>query len=418
MSGIRARGQAAATAFAPTRDKDPHAMPTYDFETLVDRTRLSSAKWAAMHEANPSVPSGIPPFSVADLDLPTAPEIIEGLKAFLDDAVFGYTRPPASFIRAVVDWMQRRHAWTVDPAWLVQSSGVVPAFFNAIRAYTQPGDGVIIQTPAYYPFYMAIERNHRHLVRNPLLLRDGHWRIDFDGLRRLAADPRNKLLLFCSPHNPTGRVWTRDELEQVADIVLANDLVLVSDEIHFDLVMPGHHHTVMSTLGEAIARRTIVCTAPSKTFNLAGLQTSNIVIKDADLRARFVSELEATGFIFLTTLGYKACELAYTRGEAWLDGLLQLIQRNHERVKRFVGERLRAVTVFDLEGTYLQWMDFRGLGKSADELKAINEQQALVFFDEGTIFGAEGAGFERMNLATPTSAVEAALERLARCYAA
>lgn len=416
MSGTRAGGKAAATVLA-SRDKDPNAMPTYDFETLVDRTRLSSAKWAAMREANAAVPAGIPPFSVADLDLPTAPEIIDGLKDFLDDAVFGYTRPPASFTRAVVDWMARRHGWTVDPAWIVQSSGVVPAFFNAIRAYTQPGDGVIIQTPAYYPFYMAIERNHRHLVRNPLVLRDRYWRIDFDGLRRLAADPRNKLLLFCSPHNPTGRVWTRDELEQIADIVLANDLVLVSDEIHFDLVLPGHRHTVMSTLGKAIARRSVVCTAPSKTFNLAGMQTSNIVIEDADLRSRFVTELEATGFIFLTTLGYKACELAYTRGEAWLDGLLRLIQRNHERVKRFMVERLPAVTVFDLEGTYLQWMDFRGLGKGADELETINEQRALVFFDEGTIFGEEGAGFERMNLATPTSAVDAALERLARCYA-
>lgn len=405
-----------ATSTPKPAGEAPHGR-RYDFTTLVDRTPLSSAKWAAMHEANPAVPPGIPPFSVADLDLPTAPEIIEGLKAFMDGAVFGYTRPPAAFTRAVIEWMARRHGWTVDPAWIVQSSGVVPAFFNAIRAFTGPGDGVIIQSPAYYPFYLAIERNHRRLARNPLVLREGRWRIDFDGLARLASDSRNKLLLFCSPHNPTGRVWTRDELERVAEIVLANDLVLVSDEIHFDLVLPGHRHTVVSTLGPDIAQRTVVCTAPSKTFNLAGMQASNIVIANPGLRARFVAELEATGFIFLTTLGYKACELAYTRGEAWLDGLLQLIRHNHELVRRFMAERLPAANVFDLEGTYLQWMDFRGFGKSADELKAINEQQALVFFDEGTMFGEEGAGFERMNLATPTAAVEAALERLARCYA-
>lgn len=404
---------AASAQVAP----DEKSQAAYDYTTLVDRTRLSSAKWAAMREANPDVPPGIPPFSVADLDLRTAPEIVNGLKAFLDDdPVFGYTRPPASFINAVVDWMQRRHGWTVDPAWLVQSSGVVPGFFNAIRAYTQPGEGVIIQTPAYYPFYMAVERNHRRLVRNPLVLRDGRWTIDFDALERLAADRRNKLLLFCSPHNPTGRVWTRDELERVAEIVLAHDLILVSDEIHFDLVLPGHRHTVMSTLGQDIAGRTVVCTAPSKTFNLAGMQASNIVIADPGLRARFVAELEATGFIFLTTLGYKACELAYTRGERWLDGLLQLVQRNHELVKRFMAERLPKVKVFDLEGTYLQWMDFRALGKSAAELETIHERQALVFFDEGTMFGEEGAGFERMNLATPTAAVEAALQRLARAY--
>lgn len=393
-------------------------MSQHDFTTLVDRTALSSVKWHEMHQANPSVPAGIPPFSVADLDLRQAPEIIEGLKAFLDDAVFGYTMPPASFVQAVVDWMQRRHGWTVDPEWIVQSPGVVPAFHNAVRAFTAPGEGVIIQTPAYYPFYHAIENNGRRLVRNPLVLRDGRFRIDFEQLRSVAADPANRLLLFCSPHNPTGRVWTREELQQVADIVVANDLVLVSDEIHFDLVLPGHRHTVVSTLGADIARRSVVCTAPSKTFNLAGMAASNIMIPDAALRARFVEELQSTGFFFLTTLGYKACELAYTRGEAWLAGLLRLVGHNHGLVRRFMAEHLPEVTVFDLEGTYLQWMDFRALGKSAEELKALHEQKALVFFDEGPIFGEEGAGFERMNLATPTAAVEQALARLADCHAA
>lgn len=391
-------------------------MTQYDFENVIDRSRQSSAKWDAMRDANPAVPAGIPPFSVADIDLRMAPEIVEGLKAHLDDMVLGYTAPPPAFTRAVVDWMQRRHDWCIDPGWIVHSPGVVPAFFNAIRAFTQPGDGVIVQTPAYYPFYMAIERNQRRVVRNPLVLQDGHFRMDLDGLRRLAAEPRNKVLLFCSPHNPTGRVWTPEELRAVADIALANDVLLVSDEIHFDLILPGHRHTVMATLGDAIADHCIVCTAPSKTFNLAGMQTSNIVIRNPDLRARFVAELEATGFMFLNALGYKTCELAYTRGEAWLGGLLELIAHNHAVVRKFMAKRLPAVKVFDLEGTYLQWMDFRALGKSAAELKAANEQQALVFFDEGTLFGPEGAGFERMNLATSTAALEAALERLARCY--
>lgn len=391
-------------------------MPKHDFTTLVDRSAMASMKWDAMRRANPDVPAGIPPFSVADLDLRNAPEIIDGLKAFLDDAVLGYTGASAAFTQAVVGWMRRRHGWTVQPEWLVQSPGVVPAFFHAIRAFTAPGDGVIIQTPAYYPFHLAIAKNDRRLVRNPLVLRDGRFRIDFDHLQRVAADPANKLLLFCSPHNPTGRVWTREELRRVADIVLANDLILVSDEIHFDLVLPGHRHIVMSTLGADIAQRTLVCTAPSKSFNLAGLATSNIVVEDAGLRIRFTAELEASGLFFLTAPGYKACELAYTQGEAWLDGLLRLVQRNHDLVKDFMARKLPAVTVFDLEGTYLQWMDFRGLGKSADELRAIHERQAFVFFDEGTMFGEEGAGFERMNLATPTAAVASALERLARCH--
>jgi len=392
------------------------AMVEHDFTTLIDRTALGSAKWAAMRRANPAVPAGIPPFSVADLDLANAPEIIAGLKAFLDEAVLGYTAPTPAYVQAVIDWMQRRHGWAVAPEWIVPTAGVVPALATAIRAFTEPGDGVVIQPPVYYPFYGVIERNGRRVARNPLRLLDGHYRIDFEGLRSLAAEPSNKLLLLCSPHNPVGRVWTRDELLELAAIVLQHDLILVSDEIHFDLVLPGHRHTVVSTLGADIARRSVVCTAPSKSFNLAGMSTSNIMIEDAGLRARFAAELEAQGWFFLTTLGYKACELAYTRAEAWLDGLLQLIQHNHERVKAFMAANLPAVTVFDLEGTYLQWLDFRALGKSAAELKHIHQCEAFVFFDEGTVFGEEGAGFARMNLASPSAAVEAALERLVQCH--
>lgn len=391
-------------------------MPNYDFATLVDRFPLASAKWNAMHRANPAVPAGIPPFSVADLDLKHPPEIVDGLKAFLDQAVLGYTAVPASFTQAVTDWMQRRHGWNVDPEWIVHSPGVVPALHFAIRAFTRPGDGVIVQTPVYYPFYGAVERNQRRVVRNPLILDNGRCAIDFAQLRRVAAEPATKVMLLCSPHNPTGRVWTPDELRKLTDIVLANDLVLVSDEIHFDLILPGHRHSVIATLGDEIAQRCIVCTAPSKTFNLAGMQTSNIVVPNPELRARLRAELQAAGFFFLNTLGYKACELAYNHGEAWLAGLLQLIGHNHELVKSFMAQHLPKIKVFDLEGTYLQWLDFRGLGKSAAELATLHEQTAWVFFDEGSMFGPDGAGFERMNLATPTAAVQAALERLAACH--
>lgn len=391
-------------------------MPKYDFETLIDRSALGSAKWAAMHRANPAVPAGIPPFSVADLDLPNAPEIMQGLQAFLGEAVLGYTLATPAYTQTVIDWMQRRHAWAIEPEWIVQTSGVVPALATAIRAFSAPGEGVIVQPPVYYPFYSVIEANERRVVRNRLRLDDGHYRMDFDGLRRLAADPSNTLLLLCSPHNPVGRVWSAEELSQLASIVLDNDLILISDEIHFDLVLPGHRHTVVSTLGADIARRSLICTAPSKTFNLAGMSTSNIVIQDAGLRARFGRELDAQGFFFLTMLGYKACELAYTHGEAWLDGLLQLIEHNHAQVKAFMAQHLPEITVFELQGTYLQWLDLRALGKSAAELKAIHQHEAFVFFDEGTVFGEEGAGFARMNLATPAVAVAAALERLRHSY--
>ena len=393
-------------------------MPQYDFTTLVDRSAHGSAKWEAMKEINPNVPAGIAPLSVADVDIRNAPEIIEGLKQCLDDTVLGYTQPTAAYVDAVVGWMRRRHEWNVHPEWIRQSPGVVPGFFAAVKAFTGPGDGVIVQTPAYYPFYMALEYNRRELARNPLKIVDGQYRIDYDHLEQLAREPRNKVLLFCSPHNPTGRVWTREELQRVARIAVDNDLVLISDEIHFDLVMPGHRHTVMATLGEDIARRTITCTAPSKSFNLAGMGASNIIIADEALRTRFAAEQDATGVFFLTTLGYAACELAYTRGEAWLAEFIQLIAHNHALVKRWFAEHFPQLHVFDLEGTYLQWIDFRPLGIDADEMERINTQQAHLFFDEGKVFGEDGAGFERINLATPTHVLEAALERLGKAYGA
>lgn len=262
-------------------------MGTYDFTTVVDRSRTGSVKWRLMREANPTIPAGIPPFSVADLDLKHPPEIVTGLQAFMQDAILGYTGPTDSYFDAVMGWMERRHGWRTQREWIVQSGGIVPAIFHAVCAYSEPGDGIIVQTPAYYPFYLAVERNNRTLVRNPLVLEGEHYRMDFDHLRKVAADPRNKLLVLCSPHNPTGRVWRRDELEELAQIVVENDLILLSDEIHFDLVMPGHRHTVIAGLGDEIAARTVTCTAPSKTFNLAGLATSNIIISDEGLRARF-----------------------------------------------------------------------------------------------------------------------------------
>lgn len=391
-------------------------MSQYDFHNLIDRTPLGSAKWAAMHRGNPDVAPGIPPFSVADLDLPNAPEIIEGLKAFLDRAVLGYTQATETYFAAVIDWMQRRHQWAVARESIVLTSGVVPALATAVRAFTDPGAGVIVQPPVYYPFYSAIERNGRRVVRNPLVLESGQYRMDFDHLRHLAADPSTSMMILCSPHNPVGRVWTQAELSELAAIVIEHDMVLVSDEIHFDLILPGHTHTVISTLDDDIARRSVICTAPSKTFNLAGMATSNLMIEDVGMRRRFVRELEAQGLHFLTTLGYVACELAYTRGEPWLKGLLELVAHNRERVGTFLSERLPAVVPMELQGTYLQWLDFRALGHSAAELKALHQQQAQVFFEEGVSFGAEGAGFARMNLATPTYAIQAALERLQRCH--
>jgi aminotransferase/cystathionine beta-lyase len=391
-------------------------MTEYDFETTVDRTGTGAAKWEHMRTANPDVPAGISPFSVADLDLKLAPEIIDGLHEHLQDAVLGYTMATDDYWDAVTGWFQTRHGWTVDREHILLAPGVVPAFNTAVRAVTEPGDGVIVQTPAYYPFFGAIEGNDRVVVRNPLVLRDGRWRIDLDDLAEKAADPRTTALLFCSPHNPTGRVWEREELEAIWRIARDNDLTVISDEIHFDLLMPGIQHTVFSTLNEDAAARTIVCTAPSKTFNLAGMATSNIVISDEGLREKYATEQARTGFFTLNALGFQACRLAYTKAGGWLDGLIDLVHGNHELVRSFLTERMPEVVVHDLEGTYLQWMDFRALGLSHEELERLHQQDALVFFDEGAMFGPEGEGFERMNLAAPRRAVEDALERLAQAH--
>ncbi|MBN9743480.1 pyridoxal phosphate-dependent aminotransferase [Amycolatopsis sp. A1MSW2902] len=387
-----------------------------DFSSIVDRSRSGSAKWLSMFEGKADVPKGIVPFSVADMDFACVSEIAGGLRRYLEDAVLGYTLPTEEYWDSVVGWFSRRHSWEVSKDHICLSPGVVRAVFTAVRAYARPGDGIIVQTPGYYSFYRAVELSERVLVRNPLAERGGRWRIDFDDLAAKARDPQNKVLLFCSPHNSTGRAWERWELERVAQIAVDNGLIVVSDEIHFDLVMPGHQHTVFSTLGPEAADRSVVCTAPSKTFNLAGMATSNIVIENEQLRAAYTVAQEKSGFFSLNVLGYEACRLAYTQGESWLEGLIDLVSANHGLVAKKLRERIPEVRVFDLKGTYLQWMDFRSLGLGAAELERINVEEALVFFDEGTLFGPEGEGYERMNLASPIGVVEAAVERLADAY--
>ena len=276
---------------------------TYDFTTVVNRRPQASEKWALMRRIVPDLADDVVPFSVADMELKTAPPIIEGLIRYLsDDAILGYTVPYDAYYDAVTGWMARRHNWRIAPEWISVSNGVIPALYDLVKAFTEPGDGVILLTPVYYPFYSAIERNGRAVASCPLIDDGDAYRIDFDALERCAGDPRAKLLIFCSPHNPIGRVWTRDELERVAEICIRNDVTIVSDEIHFDLVMPGHRHTVMASLSEEIASHVVTCTAPSKTFNLAGMQTANIVIPNPTLRERFRAEQARSGFDCLTEI--------------------------------------------------------------------------------------------------------------------
>jgi putative C-S lyase len=392
----------------------------FDFTTRVDRRGSGAAKWEEMFRKKPNVSPGVIPLSVADMELPNPPEIIRGLKDHLDKAVLGYTNPTPEYTQAVIDWMKQRHNWNIKAEWIVLSPGVVPAFFTALKAFTKPGDGVIIQPPVYYPFFTAIRSNDRVLSPNPLIRDDAQrsYRIDFDDLEAKAKDPQNKTLIFCSPHNPVGRVWTKEELRRVSEICLNNNVLMISDEIHFDLLMPGVEHTVYATLSKEAEQNCVVCTAPSKTFNLAGMQVSNIIVPNGEIREKLQAEFMKSSLFMLNQLGLKACELAYTRCEGWLDTFLRVLRQNYEYVKDYIDRYIPQIKVYPLEGTYLMWLDFRALGLDKQALEEFMINEAEWFTDEGYLFGEEGSGFERINLACPLSVLEEAMERLKKALTA
>ena len=388
----------------------------YDFTTLVDRSNMGSFKWNGMKRLYPDVPSGIVPFSVADMELKNPPEVIEGLKKYLDEAILGYTGPTDAYYDAVISWMKRRHNWDIKKEWFVTTTGVVTGFQAAIKSVIEPCDGVIILSPVYYPFSSAIKRFDGEVVSVELINKNGEYFIDFDALKTACENPKNKMLLFCSPHNPIGRVWTKEELEQIGELCLKNDVIIVSDEIHHDLIMPGTTHTVFATLSKELEDHMIICTSPSKTFNLAGMQTSNILIPNETLREKYVAAINEISKTSLNALGYKACELAYNEAENWLDELLKLIQHNCEVVCQCMRTYFPEVVISPLQGTYLLWLDFRAFNLSKEALEEKMIKEALWFTDEGYLFGDGGIGFERINLACPTWVLEEALLRLRKAF--
>ena len=389
----------------------------YDFITAPNRRNSGSSKWEGMKGLNPNVPEGVVPLSVADMELKNPPEILEGLKAYLDQAVLGYPCGTDSFYEAVESWTRRRYGWETKREWLITTPGIVNAFHQAVLAYTEPGDGVILLTPVYYPFSFAVSRNDRKEVRCPLVNINGRYEIDYELLEEMAGKPENKLIIFCSPHNPVGRVWTRDELENVGRICIDNDVFIVSDEIHCDLIMPGYEHTVMANISSELEAHTMTCIAPSKTFNLAGMQSSCIFIPDEEKRGIYMTQLLHTAQSNrLSVLGYKSTELAYTRCDGWLEECIQLLVRNRKAVEDFIEKELPQIKVTPLEGTYLMWLDCRELGIDYKELERINVEEAYFFTDEGYIFGPEGEGFERINIACPTEVLTDALKRMAEAY--
>ncbi|MBN2160719.1 MAG: pyridoxal phosphate-dependent aminotransferase [Spirochaetes bacterium] len=385
----------------------------YDFDRVIDRTGTGSFKWdladALFHG------SGLLPLWVADMDFESPPEVIEALVMRARHGIFGYTAPGPAYHDAIIKWFRKRHRWKIRPEWLRFAPGVVPALNLLVQAFTAPGDSVIVQMPVYYPFMRAISLNGRTVLNNPLKLEKGRYRMDLEDLERKAMTPGARLIILCSPHNPVGRVWTRDELEGLGSICLKRGILVVADEIHCDLTYQGVRHVPFASIKEEFLMNSVTCLSPSKTFNLAGLQTAALVIAGGERRAGYETTLSRLGLTWPNVFGSEALTAAYTHGAPWLDALIDYLAGNLEFLKQFIARNIPGVTVIEPEGTYLVWLDFRGLDMDNNALKRLMIEDARVALDHGFIFGSpEGDGFERINIACPRATLEEALRRIER----
>ena len=385
----------------------------YDFDTVVDRHGTSSVKWD--YEEKFTGTTGLVPLWVADMDFRAPKEIMDAIRRRVDHGIFGYVREPDSYFEAAAAWMARRHSWSVQREWMVASPGVLPSLSVALAAFTHPGDGIVLQPPVYYPFAIRVKSSGRRVVENPLVLRDGRWHMDLDGLEKV-IDLGTRMLVLCSPHNPVGRVWERETLERLSRICRARGVLVVSDEIHWDLVMPGTRHTALAAISDECAANTITLIAATKTFNIAGLSGSITVIPDRDMRAKFESVQYWTIGLPPNAVSTAASEAAWRYGEPWLEELLVYLKGNYDFMKGFLAEHLPTVRVFPLEGTYLALLDMSSLGLSDAALKDRLLKDAGVWMDEGTKFGRGGEGMQRLNLACPRSVLATALQRMRKAF--
>ena len=386
-----------------------------NFDEIIDRRNTSCLKYDFAAERG--YPADILPFWVADMDFRTPAPVIDALKARATHGIFGYTQVKDDYFTVLQNWFRTRHDWTVERSDLIITPGVVFAIANAIRAFTKKGESILIQQPVYYPFANMIRQNERVLVDSPLRLIEGHYEIDFEDFEQKVIEHSVKLFILCSPHNPVGRVWTRAELEQLAAICLRHNVIVVADEIHEEFVRPGFRHIPFASLSEEAAAITVTCTSPSKTFNLAGLQISNIFIRNAQLRRRFKEELGRTGYDEPNTLGLTGAKAAYEHGAEWLTQLLAYIEENYARTKRFLAAHLPKVKIIEPEGTYLLWLDFSAYGLTDEALNEKIIRDAHLWLDDGPIFGAGGSGFQRINIACPWATLETGLQNLAEAFA-
>ena len=376
----------------------------YDFDKTIDRRATNSYKWDSATE-------GVLPMWVADMDFRTAPAIIDALQKRVAHGIFGYTRVPDAYYDAVTSWFSRRHGWDIDREWIIYTSGVVPAVSAVIKALTVPGDKVIVQTPVYNCFFSSIRNNGCEIVSNPLRRTADTYEMDFAALERCAADPRAKVMLLCNPHNPAGRVWTPDELTRLGNICLRNGVTVVSDEIHCELVYQGVKYTPFASLSDAFLHRSVTCVSPSKAFNIAGLQIANIVAFDNDMRSRIDKAININEVCDVNPFGVAAIIAAYNEGEEWLNQLVDYLHGNYEAMAEFCRRELPEFPITRLEGTYLVWMDCSSLGMPSDALEHALLEDARLWLNAGTMYGAEGEGYMRWNIACPRSVMLDGLNR-------
>ena len=381
-----------------------------NFDKIIDRRNTRCLKYDFAVERN--MPADVLPLWVADMDFETSSYIEDAIIERAKHAIYGYSEVKTPYFDILKKWMQKHHDWDIQRKWLVKTPGVVFALAMAVKAYTEPGDAVLIQQPVYYPFSEVIKDNGRNVVSNTLYLgEDNRYHIDFEDFEQKIVDHKIKLFLLCNPHNPVGRVWTKEELTRLGDICVKHHVTVVSDEIHEDFVFKGKHQ-VFANIKKEYEEITVTCTAPSKTFNIASLMISNILIPNPELKRKFKHQMDAAGISQLNVLGLVACEAAYEHGEEWYQAMKVYVKENIEFVKQYVEEQLSGVNMVEHEGTYLVWLDFRGTGLSVEELddKIIN--QAKLWLDSGKIFGSCGEGFQRINVACPRDVLEEALERI------
>jgi cystathionine beta-lyase len=382
------------------------------FEKGIDRRGTNSFKYDFRKEFFGR--EDVIPLWVADMDLPAPDFVQQAVTERARHPVYGYTILPDSYYRSIINWQKERHGWQIEKDWIRHSPGIVTAINLLVQALTQPGDPVIVQPPVYFPFFWAVEKNGRKLLNNVLVEENGRYRIDFNDLEG-KLDSGAKMLILCSPHNPVGRVWEKQELERMARLCLQYDAIIVSDEIHCDLVYEGYRHTPTAKLSDEIAAKTITCIAPSKTFNLAGLATSSIIISDEGLRKQFQKEEEKI-HLSSNIFGVVASEAAYANGAGWVDELMVFLKGNVELVKDFLAVKLPEVKLIHPESTYLLWLDFRGFGLSDKKTRKILVEKAGVGMNDGRMFGPGGVGFQRMNIGCPPSTLEKALENIAGAF--